>query len=148
MTTRHAVGAAISLALLAGSLGACGDEVSFTADELVAELNARGGEVRLGEPLTTTQENVEVYALRLSGAGTVPGVSPGDAGDAPVDVHGGGTLTITEDADAALDEYERCESAASLVCFRAANAVLIFEGTVPNQDLARVETAVRGMAEE
>ena len=133
-------------ALLAGALAACGDETTFTADELVAEVNERGAQVRLGERLTTSQD-VELYALRLAGAGAAPGVPLGDAGSAPVDVHGGGTLTITEDDDAALAEFERCESAVSLVCFRAANAVLIFEGAVPNQDLARIETAVRSMAE-
>jgi hypothetical protein len=135
-------------ALLAAALAACGDETTFTADELVAEVNDRGAQVRLGEPLTTSQEDVELYALRLAGTGAAPGVPSGDAGSAPVDVHGGGTLTITEDDDAALAEFERCESAVSLVCFRAANAVLIFEGAIPNQDLARIEMAVQSMGED
>jgi hypothetical protein len=140
--------AAVMCALLVALPAACGGEATFTADELVAEVNANGAGVRLGEPLTTSQEDLELYALRLAGGGGAPGVAPGDAGSAPVDVHGGGTLTIADDADAALDEYERCESAASLICFRAANAVLIFEGAVPNQDLARIESAVSAMAEE
>jgi hypothetical protein len=135
-------------ALLAAALTACGDETTFTADELVTEVNDRGARVRLGEPLTTSQEDVELYALRLAGTGAAPGVPSGDAGSAPVDVHGGGTLTITEDDDAALAEFERCESAVSLVCFRAANAVLIFEGAIPNQDLARIEMAVQSMGED
>jgi hypothetical protein len=143
-----ALRAAACAALVAGSLTGCGDKAEFTADELVAEVNARGAQVRLGEQLTTSQEDVELYALRLAGAGAVPAAPSGDAGSAPVDVHGGGTLTITESDDAALAEYERCESAVSLVCYRAANAVLIFEGAVPNQDLDRIEAAVRAMAEE
>jgi hypothetical protein len=145
---RAALAAASCWLLLVGGLAACGDETTFTADELVAEVNANGAGVRLGEQLTTSQEDLELYALRLAGGGAAPGVAPGDAGSAPVDVHGGGTLTIADDADAALDEYERCEGAASLICFRAANAVLIFEGAVPNQDLARIESAVSAMAEE
>jgi hypothetical protein len=64
-----------------------------------------------------------------------------------VDVHAAGSLTITEGDDEAVAEYERCESAASLVCFRAANAVLILEDTVPNQDLARIEAAISAMAD-
>jgi hypothetical protein len=135
-------------ALLAATLTACGDETTFTADELVAEVNERGAQIRLGEQLTSSQEDVEIYALRLAGTSAAAGVPSDDAASAPVDVHGGGTLTITESDDAALAEYERCESAVSLVCYRAANAVLIFEGAVPNQDLARIETAVRAMAEE
>jgi hypothetical protein len=135
-------------ALLAAALTACGDETTFTAEELVAEVNARGAGVRLGEPLTTAQEDLELYALRLAGTGEAPVLPPGEAGSAPVDVHGGGTLTIAEDDDAALAEYERCESAVSFICFRAANAVLAFEGAVPNQDLARIEAAVSAMAED
>jgi hypothetical protein len=135
-------------ALLTGPLTGCGDETTFTAEELVAEVNARGAGVRLGEPLTTTQEDLELYALRLAGTGAAPGLPPGDAGSAPVDVHGGGTLTIAQDDDAALAEYERCESAVTLICFRAANTVLALEGAVPNQDLARIEAAVSAMAED
>jgi hypothetical protein len=147
VTSRARLSTLACAALLAGSLTACGDETTFTADELVAEVNDRGAQVRLGEQLTTAQDNLELYALRLAGASAAPGVPSGDAGSAPVDVHGGGTLTITEDDDAALAEYERCESAVSLICFRAANAVLIFEGGVPNQDLARIESAVQAMAD-
>jgi hypothetical protein len=147
VTPRAWLLAATCAALVTGSLAACGDETTFTADELVAEVNARGAQVRLGERLTTSQEDVELYALRLAGAGAAPGVPSGNAGSAAVDVHGGGTLTITENDDAALAEYDRCESAVSLVCYRAANAVLIFEGAVPNQDLARIEAAVQAMAE-
>jgi hypothetical protein len=147
VTPRAWLLAATCAALVTGSLAACGDETTFTADELVAEVNARGAQVRLGERLTTSQEDVELYALRLAGAGAAPGVPSGNASSAPVDVHGGGTLTITENDDAALAEYDRCESAVSLVCYRAANAVLIFEGAVPNQDLARIEAAVQAMAE-
>jgi hypothetical protein len=147
MRPRTAVSTAATCAVLfAGGLAACGDDTTFTAEELVAEVNANGAGVRLGEPLTTSQEDLELYALRLAGGGA-PGVAAGDPGSAPVDAHGGGTLTITSSDDAALAEYERCESAASLVCYRAANAVLIFEGAVPNQDLARIEAAVRAMAE-
>jgi hypothetical protein len=149
VTSRLAVAATMSIALLAGLVGACGDdETTFTGDELVAEVNANGAGVQLGEPLTTAQEDLELYALRLRGSGAAPGVAPGDPGSAPVDVHGGGTLTIAKDADAALTEYERCESAVSLICFRAANAVLAFEGAVPNQDLERIESAISAMAEE
>ena len=110
------------------AVAGCGsDERTFTAEELTAEVEENGAALELGEALTTDQEGLELHAVELSGGGT-------------------GTLAIAEDAEAALAEYERCESAASLFCFRAANAVLVFDSEVPNQDLARVASAVEAMA--
>jgi hypothetical protein len=128
------------------ALAACGEELEFTAQELVDEINQQGASLQLGEPLTTTQEELELYAVRLEGA-QAPGPATPE-GSPPTDVHAAGSLTITESDDAGMAEYERCESAASLICFRAANAVLIFEDTVPNQDLARIEAAISAMAED
>jgi hypothetical protein len=131
--------------LAAAVLAACGDERQFDAQELVVEINEHGAGIQLGEPLTTAQEDLELYAVRLAGA-KPPGPATTE-GTPPADVHAAGTLTITDGDDAGLAEYERCEGAASLICFRAANAVLIFEDTVPNQDLARIEAAIGAMAE-
>jgi hypothetical protein len=128
------------------ALAACGDERHFSAQELVAEINEQGAGLRLGEPLTSTQEELELYAVRLEGA-QAPGPATAE-GLPPTDVHAAGSLTITDGDDAGLAEYERCEDAASLICFRAANAVLIFEDTVPNEDLARIETAIGALAED
>jgi hypothetical protein len=117
-------------ALAVVALAGCGsDERTFGAEDLVAEVSENGAPLRLGESLTTDQEDVELHAIRLAGGGT-------------------GTLAIAEDSHAALDEYERCESSASLFCYRAANAVLVFDSEVPNQDLARVESALEAMAED
>ena len=55
---------------------------------------------------------------------------------------------MTADSNAALAEYRRCEAAVSLICFRAANAVLIFEGALAPADVARVEAALRALASE
>jgi hypothetical protein len=133
--------------LAAVALVACGEEQTFTAEEMVSEVNEHGAGVRLGEALTTSQEDLELYAIRLSGAGDAGQVPGTDQGSPPVDVHAAGSVTITESDDEGVAEYERCESAASLICFRAANAVLILEDTVPNQDLARIEAAIRAIGE-
>jgi hypothetical protein len=124
------LGAALCAAALFAFVAGCGsDERTLTAEDLVAELEENGLSLDLGETLTTDREDVELYAIQLSGGGA-------------------GTLAIAEDADAALAEYERCESSASLFCFRAANAVLVFDSEVPNQDLARVAAAVEALAED
>ena len=147
--SRNRPGLALGLVglLAAVALAACGEEQTFTAQEMVEEVNEHGAGIRLGEPLTTSQENLELYGIRLSGAPAAPSTPGTDQASPPVDVHAAGSLTITEGDDEAVVEYERCESAASLVCFRAANAVLILEDTVPNQDLARIEAAISAMAD-
>lgn len=126
----------LALAIAAAAAG-CGSGATFTAEELIAEVNERGGELALGEPLASEAEGVEVHTLRLTGAA-----------ETPTDVHAGGSLLITDDDDSALAEYHRCERAASLICFRAANAVLIFDDTVSRADLDRVERAIRAMGSE
>jgi hypothetical protein len=146
MIPRQALATTTCLMLLAASLAACGDQTRFTAEELVAEVNQHAGYLSLGEPLTTTQEEVELYAVRLEGV-RAPGPATAE-GLPPTDVHAAGTLTVTESDDAGLAEYERCEAAASLICFRVANAVMSFEDTVPNQDLARIGGAITALAED
>jgi hypothetical protein len=131
--------------LAAAALAACGSDATFTAQELVDEVNAHGAGVRLGEPLSTTQPDIELYAIRLEGeAGASASPATGES-SAPTDVHAAGSLTIAKDDDAALAEYGRCETAVSLLCFRAANTVLILEDTIPSADIARVEDAVRDL---
>ena len=129
-------GVAALIACLATVAG-CGS-TTFTAEELVAELNAHGAEVALGEPLAA-EGAVEIHSLELG--------DPAEDGDDHAHA-GGGSLMIAEDDESALAEYQRCESAASLLCFRAANAVLLLEDSVQRDDLARLESAVRSLASD
>jgi hypothetical protein len=117
------VGPAIALA---GSLLAlsCGGERSFDAEEIVAELSTAGTKLELGETLPSDQEGTEVRVVDFSGSSTSP---RGDEATA-------GTVVILSDADAAAEEFARCQSAISFVCFRAANAVLRFTNIRPRQE--------------
>jgi hypothetical protein len=124
------------------ALASCGGERTFSAEEFIEEANSHHAGLVLAEPLDSLREGVEVYELQFAGGG-----SPSES-DGPVDAHGGGTLAITEDSDAGAAEFERCEAAASLICFRAANAALYFEGALAPADLARVEDAIRAMGAE
>jgi hypothetical protein len=128
---------ALALAIAAAVASGCGSGATFTAEELVAEVNRHGGELALGEPLDASGEGPEIHSL------TFTGVAP-----TPEDVHAGGSLLIAEDDEAAVGEYQRCEGSASLICFRAANAVMIFEGAVPPADLARLSEALQAMGSE
>jgi hypothetical protein len=122
--------------IAAVALAGCGS-ATFSAEELIAEINRNGGALALGEPLAAPQDGPEIHSLTF----TNPAGEPGD-------VHAAGTLVVMADEDAALTEYRRCESAASLVCFRVANAVLVFEGAVPEADLMRLGRAIQAMGSD
>lgn len=127
--------AALALALSA-ALVACGGDGTFDAEEIVSELNANGASLALGEELFSASDEVEIYAVEVESA---------PQGETHA---GGGSLRITEDSATGLAEYERCEAAASLLCFRAANAVLILEDELAPADRVAVEQAVAGLASD
>lgn len=107
-------GAACCAALL---LGACGSgERRFDAEGFVAELNGAGAGLELGEPLESGAADAEVRVVGFESAGRRSSQQSS------------GAVVVLEDAEAARTEFERCESAISFVCFRAANVVLRFAG--------------------
>jgi hypothetical protein len=127
-------------ALLAGSLllaVGCGEEQAFEADEFVREVNDEGVELELGEELTTEEPGATLYAVELAplkGAPPVPG-------EGPV----GGSLAVYDDEGAAEDRFATCEAAADLLCYRAANVVVILErGGIEAQ---RLGAAIQRLAE-
>jgi hypothetical protein len=126
---RPAVLGLAAILLLAG----CGGGETFSAGDLVSQLNDHGAGLALGEQLPSTREGIELYGLRFSNQ---------VAGDAEAS---GGSLTITADSDAGAAEYQRCQSAGSLICFRADNAVITFEGELPAADRSRLAAALRSL---
>jgi hypothetical protein len=130
------IAASITAVVLTAS--ACG-ETTFDAPGFVEEANSNGAELRLGDELLATAEDREVFAVELVES-EEPGAEGGHA-------HGGGSLTVTADADAALAEFERCESAVSLLCYRAANVVIAFEDVIPPEELEPFEAAIAKLDE-
>ena len=126
------------------SAAACAEtERSFSSAELVEKLNAGGAGLVLEEPLPSFREGVELNAVRVEEHDEqASGQGPSGGHE-----HGGGTLAIMADADAGLVEFERCERAVTLVCFRASNAVLFFEELDP-VDRARLGRAFQGLADD
>jgi hypothetical protein len=132
---------AMAAVLVVSLAGGCGDEEpTFDAEGFVAEANEHDAGLVLGAPLPSSRDDAEVRELSFIGTGA----APGGGGD----VHGGGSLTVLPDPDEAHAEWQRCESSASLICFRGANVVLIFEGSLAPADLARVERALRALASD
>jgi hypothetical protein len=121
---------AIPLAAMAVLGAGCGgdDELAFSAEEFVSEVNGRGASLTLGPPLRTEREATEIYELVPAAGG------------------GGGSLTVTADAATGLTEYRRCEAAATLLCFRANNVVVALDHEVDPEGLTRLQEALTGMA--
>lgn len=117
--------ATFALAALAG----CGGEKTFDAEGFTDALNEEGAGLVLGGTLPNQQESVDVYGIALEDGG-------------------GGSITVTENVAAGEAEYDRCEAAPTLLCYRASNVVLILEDGLSPESRASLEAALRGVATE
>ena len=107
------------MAVLAG----CGGEPRFTSEEFVDGIVRQGVELRLGQPLVTDEEGKELYAVELEPLGGPRVDSQGEP------VRSGGSLSVYDENEGDPDaELASCEMAADLLCFRAANVVVVLEG--------------------
>jgi hypothetical protein len=132
-----------ALAIFGLALAACGSgERTFTAAEFVEEANSRGANLELGEPLSTSETDAELYALTIE---EPAGHEDAEATPEIGHEHGGGSLRVTGSVEDAEAEVERCEQAVSLFCYRAANIVLIFEQDADPEALSEVAGALRAL---
>lgn len=138
--TRRIVVVAVVAVLVSQGCGAA--EPKFNAEGFLEEVNAGGAGLALGEPLESVRENVTSYELNFKDPGEIAGTT------APAAAHGGGTLQVTANSEAGAAEFERCEGAVSLVCFRAANVVFYFGEELAPAELARLAGALRQLAGE
>jgi hypothetical protein len=129
------------LAIILAALAAgCGGERTFTAEEFVEEINAEGAAMEIGEVITENQDGLEILEVSFS----EPAVTP-TGGRAESSAHG--AMLVLGDAEEAVDEVARCESAPAFTCFRAANVVVRFEEILPEEQ-ARVTQAFEALASE
>jgi hypothetical protein len=141
--------AGLSILIAAAPVGCGSGETTFTAQEFVERANDEGAGLELADQLSSASGAVEVWSVRLSGgAPGSPSPAPPASGAGPSPgadlAHGGGSLAVSEDAEAGAAEFDRCERAVTLTCFRAANVVLRLEGGTPDE-VARIEDAVSAM---
>ncbi len=128
-STVSAVAIAIALA------GCSSGEDQLSAEAAVAALNQAGAELELGESLGSGVAGIDLYVVRFSGG----------SGPLQGDAHGSGAVAVLEDEEAALSEFERCDSAVSFVCFRAANTVFRFD-SISAEEQARITASMRSLA--
>lgn len=132
---------AILGAVALAPLGCGSGERTFDAGEFVEEANKNGAGLSLAEPLSTSDEDAELYSVSLEDTDKGADESA-EAEEGHED--GGASLRVSPDAEAARREFERCEMAVSLVCYRASNVVLILESPEPAVS-SRLERALRAM---
>jgi hypothetical protein len=131
--------ALIAAAALAGAgCGSGGGD--FSAEGFVEEANSHGAGLELGAPLAAVDADSELYEVSVQ---EPQGTKPGE--DELLDPQGGGTLRVTDGADAGEAEYARCEKAGSLFCYRAENVVMIFDEDSEPDSLAQVAQALTAM---
>jgi hypothetical protein len=133
---RSGATAAILVAAAVAVGAGCGER-KFDAEELVDALNEQGAELTLGDRIAENEAGDPVYAIKFT-----PG---GDPNPQLESEGGGGTLVVADDDGAANVEFDRCESAGDLTCFRAANTVMRFDEMAAT-DRARISGAVSALA--
>lgn len=133
-----------ALLLAPVALAGCGER-EFDAREFVAEANANGAGLELGQPLLSSRDETEIYAVEVE-----PTAATGESGAGASGSLGraGGSLIVAPDVDAGKEEYERCERAATIACYRAANVVLALEGEPQSPELVGVDGAIRALGSD
>jgi hypothetical protein len=141
---RPAAASAAALCLAIASLAGCGEqeEETFTASEMVAELNREGAGIELGDRLQSGSGDVRTFGLALAEPGEE--TSEGDAEGGHH--HSGGSLAELTDAAAAQRELANCRRSAvasgAIYCFRAANVVIIIGDEISRFELQALADAV------
>lgn len=122
------------------ALGGClGFGKTFSAEEFVKQANSHGAGLALGRELPTAQSGETVYAVeltRMSGDPVLPGVG---------ETESSGALTVYDDTGAAGEGTDECEASADLLCYQAANVVIVLEGGAPSIAQTRLATAIQEM---
>ena len=126
---------------LAAALVSCGSERTFTASEFVDDVNEQGVSLRLGRELETTGGAEQLYAV------TLPPL-PGEPRPESEHEGGGGasgSLYVYADTGGASDQLDACRASAGLICFRAANVVVVLDEESSPLATQRLAVAIEGL---
>lgn len=133
--------AAVALAVVL-ALAGCGAAYD-DAQSFVDAANAEGAGFELGPSLSSNDPEHRIYALEIEGA-----EQPSEAREPGQASLGGGSITVTPGEDEARAEYDQCEAAVSLLCYRAGNVALALEGEIGPAERARVDAAISALASD
>jgi hypothetical protein len=128
------------------ALVGCSKERTFDAQEFVDEIHAEGVDLHLENTLISEDESKEIYAVELEPLpGAEPSANGGDKHGGGHE-HGGGSLSAYDEIGDADTAMESCRAAADLLCYQAANVVVVLQsGGIEAQ---RLGVAMQRLAEE
>jgi hypothetical protein len=137
------LGASVVLAAL--TLAACGSEKSLTASEFVDQVNEQGVSLELGRQLPAGSDADAVHAVTLP---RLPG-EPRPVPDRESSGHGpNGTLYVYGDSGGAGEELDACRASGGLLCFRAANVVVVLDQQESGISAQRLSLAIQRLASD
>jgi hypothetical protein len=127
--------------LAAGLVGlllvGCSSTQMFTASEFVDRINAEGVSIELGRQLPSGGNAKELWAVTLP---ALPGEPAGARNGAS------GTLYVFGDTGGAVDQLKACRGSGGLLCFQAANIVVILGDEGSGLEAQRLAVAMRRLA--
>jgi hypothetical protein len=130
----------LALAVIIGTAG-CGGGPTFTAAEFVDRINDEGVAIRLGQQLPSSGGADHIYAVIFPPLPGEPPPAPGTEGGPGAS----GSLYVYGDAGGAEQELTACRSSGGLLCFRAANVVVLLESS--GIEAQRLGLAMRKLAD-
>jgi hypothetical protein len=129
---------ALALALAVLLVAGCGSSQTFTASEFVDRINAQGVSIELDRQLPSGGNAKDLYAVRLPPLAGQPAGS--DRGRGAI-----GSLYVFDDTGGAGDQLDACRHSGGLLCFRAANIVVVLEGS--SLEAQRLAVATKRLAD-
>ena len=121
----------------------CGSTQKFTASEFVDRINAEGVSIELGRQLQSGGNAKELYAVTLPPLPGEPAPPRGSEGDPGAS----GTLYVFGDTGGAEDQLDGCRGSGGLLCFRAANIVVVLDDEGSGLEAQRLAVAMKRLAQ-
>jgi hypothetical protein len=121
----------------------CGSTQMFTASEFVDRINAEGVSIALGRQLPNGGDAKELYAVTLPPLPGEPAPPRGSEGDPGAS----GTLYVFGDTGGADDQLDGCRGSGGLLCFRAANIVIVLDDEGSGLEAQRLAVAMKRLAQ-
>jgi hypothetical protein len=131
-------------AVAAVAIAGCGtSEKTFTASEFIDQVDEQGVALELGRQLPAGGGADEIYAITLP---RLPGEPRPPSGEEGGGRGPNGTLYVYGDEGGAGDELDACRASAGLLCFRAANIVVVLDEDTGGIQAQRLGLAIRRLA--
>jgi hypothetical protein len=131
------------LALAAALVAGCRSEQTLTASEFIDRVNAEGVSIELGRKLTTGGSAEELYAVSLPPLPGEPEPPPGSEAEPGAS----GSLYVFDDRGGAEEQLKACRASAGLICYRAANIVVVLDEESSPLAAQRLAVAIRRLAD-